>query len=243
MCPKRRDSPETLSELERILGHDFADRGLLEVALTHASVPRHEDNYERLEFLGDRVLGLVIADQLYRAHPGETEGDLAKRLTMLVQQSALVAVAKEIRLAPFLRLSAGEAKAGGVPRDTILSDCLEAVIGAIYLDGGFEPARRFIETHWRPLLASHAAPPEDPKTRLQEVAQSRGLKLPEYRLLAKTGVDHQPVFDVEVVVGGMGRASASARSKRAAEKLAAQRLLAEIGEGPAPGGAEQVGDA
>jgi ribonuclease-3 len=220
-------SSEKLGALEQILGHAFADRKMLAMALTHASVPRQEYNYERLEFLGDRVLGLVVAEMLYRIYPQEKEGHLAKRLTVLVQQEALVEVANDIGLASYVRLSAGEKKAGGSVKNTILSDSIEAVIGAIYLDGGLEPARIFVESRWSKLISNHSSPPDDPKTRLQEIAQARGLKLPEYKLLSKSGTDHAPMFDVEVNVTGMGKASASATSKRSAEKLAAQKLLDE----------------
>jgi ribonuclease III len=223
-------SSEKLSSLEKILGYSFANRKKLMTALTHASLPRHETNYERLEFLGDRVLGLVVAEMLYRTYPEENEGHLAKRLTVLVQQQALVAVANDIDLSGYVRLSAGEKKAGGPVKDTILSDAVEAVIGAIYLDGGLEPARAFIESRWSKLICTRSPPPDDPKTRLQEVAQAKGLKLPEYRLVSKSGTDHQPVFDVEVVVTGMGAAVATANSKRAAEKLAAQKLLESSGD-------------
>jgi ribonuclease III len=223
-------SSEKLASLEKILGYSFADRKLLVTALTHASLPRHETNYERLEFLGDRVLGLVVADMLYRGYPHEKEGHLAKRLTVLVQQAALVGVANDMGLAGYVRLSAGEKKAGGPVKDTILSDAIEAIMGAIYIDGGLEPARVFIEGRWSKLICSQSPPPDDPKTRLQEVAQAKGLKLPEYRLVSKSGTDHQPVFDVEVVVTGMGAAAATASSKRAAEKMAAQKLLEAIGD-------------
>jgi ribonuclease-3 len=224
-------SSEKLSSLEIILGYSFANRKKLVMALTHASVPRHEYNYERLEFLGDRVLGLVVAEMLYRIYPDEKEGHLAKRLTVLVQQKALVAVANDMALAGYVHLSAGEKRAGTLVKDTILSDAVEAVIGAIYLDGGLEAARKFIESRWSKLICTQSPPPDDPKTRLQEVAQAKGLKLPEYRLVSKSGTDHQPVFDVEVIVTGMGVAAATASSKRAAEKLAAQKLLEWIGDG------------
>lgn len=221
-------SSEKLESLEALLGYTFADRKLLVTALTHASLPKHETNYERLEFLGDRVLGLVVADMLYRLYPHENEGHLAKRLTVLVQQKALVEVANDIGLAAYVRLSAGEKRGGGAVKDTILSDSIEAVIGAVYLDGGLEPARAFVESRWSKLICMQSPPPDDPKTRLQEVVQAKGLKLPEYRLLSKSGSDHQPVFDVEVVVGGVGSAAATASSKRAAEKLAAQKLLEQM---------------
>jgi ribonuclease III len=221
---------EKLAALEGVLGHSFSDRQVLVTALTHASLPRQPTNYERLEFLGDRVLGLIVAEMLYRLYPEEKEGDLAKRLTEVVQQKTLVSVAAGLGIAPYLRLSAGEKKAGGTLKDTILADAVEALIGAIYLDGGLEAARRFVERHWQPLVATRRSPPDDPKTRLQEVAQARGLALPQYKLLAKTGSDHAPVFDVEVSVTGMGSAQARAASKRAAEKEAAQKLLETTGE-------------
>lgn len=224
-------SSEKLSSLEKILGYSFANRKKLVMALTHSSLPRHETNYERLEFLGDRVLGLVVAEMLYRTYPDEKEGHLAKRLTVLVQQKALVAVANDMGMSGYVRLSAGEKRAGTQVKDTILSDAVEAVIGAIYLDGGLEPARAFIESRWSKLICTRSPPPDDPKTRLQEVAQAKGLKLPEYRLVSKSGTDHQPVFDVEVIVAGMGSAAATASSKREAEKLAAQKLLEAAGEG------------
>jgi ribonuclease III len=216
---------EKLDAFEKTLGYRFADRTLLVTALTHASLPKHETNYERLEFLGDRVLGLVVAEMLYRLYPQENEGHLAKRLTVLVQQKALVEVGNDLGIASYVRLSAGEKRGGGAVKDTILSDCLEAVIGAVYLDGGLEPARELVESRWGKLICTQSPPPDDPKTRLQEVAQAKGLKLPEYRLVGKSGTDHQPVFDVEVFVSGMGAASATASSKRAAEKIAAQKLL------------------
>lgn len=213
---------------EALIGYAFANRELLDMALTHASVPKNKYNNERLEFLGDRVLGLVVAQMLYEAFPREKEGDLAKRLTGLVQQGALVAVATELDLGRYVRLSAGEEKAGGVKKDAIIADALEALIGAIYLDNGFAPAEAFIRGRWHNLLLAHKAPPEDPKTRLQEWAQQRGLPLPEYRLLSRAGSDHKPIFEIEVQVEGQGSASASAPSKRSAEKDAAAIMLLKI---------------
>jgi ribonuclease III len=223
-------SSEKLAALESALGHGFSDRRLLVMAITHSSLPRHESNYERLEFLGDRVLGLVVAEMLYRTYPHEKEGDLAKRLTVLVQQKALVSVAGSLGLAAHVRLSAGERKAGGTLKDTIMADAVEAVIGAIYLDGGLGAARQFIEARWQGLICTQSPPPEDPKTKLQEVVQGRGLPLPVYRLVSKSGSDHEPVFDVEVTVQGMGSAHATASTKRTAEKQAAQQLLDHYGD-------------
>ena len=220
------------TSFEALIGYAFANRELLDMALTHASVPKNKYNNERLEFLGDRVLGLVVAQMLYEAFPKEKEGDLAKRLTGLVQQAALVAVATEMDLGSFVRLSAGEEKAGGVKKDAIIADALEALIGAIYLDNGFGPAESFIRGRWHNLLLAHNTPPEDPKTRLQEWAQQRGLPLPEYKLLNRSGSDHKPLFEIEVTVEGQGRASASATSKRAAEKDAAAIMLLKIEGAP-----------
>lgn len=218
----------TIPDLEKTAGYTFSDRALLATALTHASVVGAKDNNERLEFLGDRVLGLVASELLYRSFPDEKEGPLAKRLTALVCRSALAAVAEKIALGSYMRLSAGETKAGGVQKETILADAVEALIGAIYLDGGLEAARKFIHAHWEGMLSAAAAPPEDAKTKLQEWAQAQGLPLPHYRVLSRTGADHSPVFEVEVKVEGQGSAKGSASSKRAAEKIAATTLLEKI---------------
>lgn len=222
-------SSERRKQFEELIGHSFADPHLLDMALTHASVPNNPDNNERLEFLGDRVFGLAVAEMLYKAFPLEREGDIAKRHAALVSQPALVGVADALQLGAHLKLSAGEAKAGGERKDTILSGALEAVIGAIYLDAGLGPAAAFVEKHWRKLLAHSATPPEDPKTQLQEWAQSKGLPLPSYKEISRTGADHSPVFEMEVMVEGLGSFTASATSKRQAEKDAARKMLDKIG--------------
>lgn len=215
--------------LEKTIGYVFEDASLLEAALTHASLQKKEGDYERLEFLGDRVLGLVIATLLYKAFPAENEGSLAKRHTALVQQKALVGVARAIGLPDHLRLSSGERKAGGLNKDTILSDAVEALIGAIYLDGGYGRAEDFITRFWRDTLAA-ASPPEDAKTRLQEWAQARGLPLPEYKVLSKEGSDHAPIFEIGVEVEGFVLISVKSGSKRQGEKDAAALMLKHIGE-------------
>lgn len=211
------------------IGYTFKDAKLLEMALTHASVPNNPDNNERLEFLGDRVFGLAVAEMLYKAFPKEREGDIAKRHAALVAQPALAKVADTLQLGSQLKFSAGEAKAGGARKDTVLSGAMEALIGAIYLDGGLEPATAFVRKHWEPLVATSAAPPEDPKTKLQEWAQSKGLPLPAYREVSRSGADHSPVFEMEVTIKNHGTVSASAASKRQAEKDAAQKMLDKIG--------------
>lgn len=210
------------------IGYAFSNPALLRAALTHASAQgEHADN-ERLEFLGDRVLSLAVADLLFAAYPEEEEGSLAKRHTGLVQQKALVKVAKEIDISSHLTLSPGEKKAGGHQKDKILADALEALIGAIYLDGGLAKAEAFINRFWQPMLTAQLLPPEDTKSQLQEWAQAQGLPLPAYRVVKKTGTDHEPVFEVEVMVEDVGKASARASSKRSAEKEAALRLLQKL---------------
>jgi ribonuclease-3 len=211
------------------IGYVFSDPALLETALTHSSTQNDQKDNERLEFLGDRVLGLAVADLLFAAYPDEPEGSLAKRHTGLVQQEALVNVARETGLAAHLKLSAGEMKSGGQQKDKILADAVEALMGAIYLDGGFAAAQVFIARFWKAMLQSQALPPEDAKSLLQEWAQGRGLPLPEYRLLGKSGSDHAPSFEIEVSVESAGKASAVAASKRAAEKEAAAKMLEKIG--------------
>jgi ribonuclease-3 len=215
--------------LEKKIGYTFSGPALLETALTHSSLQKASCNNERLEFLGDRVLGLAVADMLFRRFSGEDEGSLAKRHTGLVQQQTLAAVAQEIDLARRLKLSPSEEKSGGKEKDKIVSDALEALIGAIYLDGGFSAAQHFIEKFWGGLLDRQISPPEDAKSKLQEWAQAKSLPLPEYTLIGKSGTDHAPQFEIEVSVQGHGKAFAAAPSKRAAEKAAALKMLEKIG--------------
>ena len=227
----------------QLIGHAFARPELLADALTHPSAlpPRRQGrrratraapprNYERLEFLGDRVLGLVIADWLWRRFADEPEGHLTRRLTSLVRREALARVAATIGLDRHLRLSPAEAASGAAHNPGILADVLEAVIAAIYLDGGFAAAFAFIERWWEPLIAEMEAPPRDPKTTLQEWAQARALPLPAYQLVATSGPDHAPHFTVAVRVAGQEEASATASSKRAAETGAAAALLERLAE-------------
>lgn len=210
-------------------GYAFKNPALLEDALTHTSLEQPGSTppvgYERLEFLGDRVLGLVIAALLVERYPDEAEGALARRHAALVQRPALADVARRLNLGDHIRLSEGEASAGGAEKDTILADTLEALIGALYLDGGIAPVETFIHLHWEPLLDSHAEPPKDPKTALQEWAQARGKSLPAYKVVKRSGPDHAPDFTVRVTVEGAGAAEATASSKREAEKLAAEELF------------------
>jgi len=211
---------------EARLGHRFADPALLAAALTHPSVGGRD--YQRLEFLGDRVLGLVVAGMLYRTFPREAEGALAKRLAALVRRDALAAVAGDLGLGQLVRVSKGEDEAGGRENPSLLADALEAVIGAIYLDGGLAPAEAFIRRHWTAPLIAARKPPQDAKTRLQEWAQAAGRPLPVYTLLSDEGPRHAPTFAVEARVEGLAPARGNGSSKRAAETAAAQALLAII---------------
>ncbi|HEX3952432.1 MAG TPA: ribonuclease III [Stellaceae bacterium] len=229
-------------ELAELIGHCFAQPQLLVDALTHPSAlpaqPRQgrrqrkrtgpRGGYERLEFLGDRVLGLVIADLLWRRFEQEPEGDLTRRLTSLVRREALARVADAIGLDRHLQMSRAETAAGAARHPGILADVMEAVIAAIYLDGGFAAAFACVERLWAPLLADMEGPPRDPKTTLQEWVQARGLPLPAYQLVDTQGPDHAPNFTVAVHVAGMPEASATASSKRAAEIAAAAAWLAQL---------------
>jgi ribonuclease-3 len=225
-------------DLPKIIGYEFARRELLQEALTHPSALVAERRgrsrklvgrgYERLEFLGDRVLGLVVADLLWRRFEDEPEGDLTRRHTHLVRREALARVAKAIELGPHLVLSRAEAAAGAAGNPGILADACEALIAAIFVDGGFAAASSFIRRFWEPLIDEMEEPPRDPKTALQEWAQARGLALPAYELVSTSGPDHSPLFTVAASVAGGDRATATASSKRAAEARAAASLLDQL---------------
>lgn len=209
------------------LGYAFNRPELLDQALTHPSAAANAA-YERMEFLGDRVLGLVIAEMVYRAYPAEPEGALARRYNALVRSDSLARVAEALGLSQHLRISRGEAGQGGRANRNLLADACEALIAAVFLDGGFDAARSFIERQWQPLLAQQAEPPEDAKTALQEWAQGKGLPLPSYRLIASEGPAHDPVFDMEVSLPGHGAAQGRGRSRRAGESDAAGHLLRRL---------------
>lgn len=215
------------------LGYTFANRELLREALTHRSAVdrsrgRNLDlryGNERLEFLGDRVLSLAVADLLIRRFPDESEGELARRHAALVRAETLVEVARAIDLGAHVALADSEEATGGREKPAILADACEAVIGALYRDGGLEAARRFVERHWAPRIESDPKPPRDPKTTLQEWAQGRGLPLPSYREVGREGPAHAPLFVMEVAVRGRGPAQGRGKTKREAERAAAMALL------------------
>lgn len=221
------------SDVSRILGHDFARPELLAQALTHPSINQGRRNrqsapYERLEFLGDRVLGLVVADMLFQAYPDEAEGALARRFTALVRKETVARVGLSIGLDRHLAMAKGDEDAGGRGNPGILADACEAVIGALYADGGYEVAARFVRIQWNSLMSEAAAPPKDAKTALQEWAQGRGKALPVYTVTGTEGPPHEPVFVVEVAVDGVGFASGQGSSKRVAEQAAASALLEKV---------------
>ena len=215
---------ENLANLETVLGHRFRRSELLEQALTHTSAASVEDqpSLERLEFLGDRGLALAIASDLLRRFPGEDEGALGRRLSSLVSGESLVCIARELEIAHHLRTEIG-VRDGGIPA-SVLEDACEALIGAVYLDGGFAVAAALIERLWTPLMTVH--PPSDAKTELQEWVQARGRQLPVYKTVLAEGPPHAPVFTVEAAINGLEPVRSSAGSKRAAERAAAILLLA-----------------
>lgn len=219
-----------MSELTKILDYEFNDPELARAALAHRSaVGRGEATYERLEFLGDRVLALVIADLLYEYYPHEEEGALAKRLVALVRRETLAEVAVKLDMGPLITLSKGEEDAGGRENPAILSDVCEALIGALHRDGGLAPARRFILRHWHDLMTAEKTPPKDAKTSLQEWAQGKGYELPDYRTVARSGPDHAPCFTIEVTVAKFPPERGEGATKRVAEQVAAELLLNRLG--------------
>jgi ribonuclease-3 len=224
--------PRDPSGLAEWLGHEFARPELLIRALTHPSAAHRQgdidDSYERLEFLGDRVLGLIVADLLMARFPREPEGALALRHAELVRRETLAEVAAEIGLDDYLRLAKGEEAAGERHNPALLANACEAVIGALYQDGGLAVAWTFVERLWGARLAADAQPPQDAKTALQEWAQARALGLPKYREVGREGPAHEPYFTLEVAVGGQQPARGEGRSKRLAEQAAAARLLARL---------------
>jgi ribonuclease III len=227
--------------IETVLGHHFEHPDLLREALTHRSAlhgtGRTRGSNERLEFVGDRVLGLVMAEWLAERFPREQEGDLGRRLAHLVSQQVLATVAEQIGLSNVITVAAGEARAGIKRRATVLADALEAAIGAVYYDAGLEGARNVVRRAWESTMLAKTEPPKDAKTTLQEWAQKHTRDLPVYRVVKRSGPPHAPEFVVAVQVGGV-QGTGTAGSKRVAEQAAAADLLRLIGKGPAvaPGG-------
>ena len=223
------------ADLEASLGYRFRDRSLLERALTHISAlpgtPADGPHYERFEFLGDRVLGLAVADLLFAAFPDETEGALSRRLAALVRKETCADVAGEWGVAPYVRLGVGERQSGMRKAASLLGDICEAVIAAVYLDGGFEAARALVDRGFGGRLAAALTSKRDAKTALQEWALAQGLPVPVYEEAGRTGPDHAPVFVMAAMVEGHPSAAGTGGSKKIAEQAAAAEFLRRAGIG------------
>lgn len=215
---------KSFQELQDAVAYTFRDPRLLERALTHSSTGGPM-NYERLEFLGDRVLGLVMAHIVFETFQDENEGGLAKRHAALVQGRALAEVAIAHDLGDFITMSESERGSGGAEKETILADALEALLGAVYLDGGLEPVESLIRRMWGDAIHTLSEAPQDPKTELQELVQSKGLPLPVYEISGRSGPDHAPQFEIRLNVKGFDPVTAQGPSRRQAEKAAARFML------------------
>ncbi|BCB20354.1 ribonuclease III [Bosea sp. ANAM02] len=224
-----RKAPDT-ARLEAALGHRFADPSLLATALTHMSA---EDSrlasYQRLEFLGDRVLGLSVAELLFRQFPQSEEGNLSRRLADLVRKETCAEVAQGWNLGQFMRLGEGEILGGARKNKAILADACEAIIGAVFIDGGYEAARALVERAFGERMLKPVRPLRDAKTVLQEWAQGRGYPTPTYSERGRSGPDHAPVFVVAARITGLNDAEARGPSKRLAEQAAAEAFLRREG--------------
>lgn len=224
--------PRKFKDLEKKLGYKFKREELLERALTHASVrggkKARVDN-ERLEFIGDRVLGLAIVEVLNEAYPDANEGELARRYNRLVRGETCAKVGRELGLGAHLILSESEAESGGRNKETILADAVEAVLGAVFVDAGFDKARGVVNRLWAMSQENKPDAAADAKSALQEWAQGNGLSLPQYVEIARRGPDHAPRFTSEVRISGKDPARGEGTSKRAAEQAAASALLLREG--------------
>jgi ribonuclease-3 len=225
---------DLLSRVQAAIGYSFHEPRLLESAIAHASVAsagrrpkKLRTGNERQEFLGDRVLGLIVAEMLMLHYPDEPEGGLSRRHAQLVRRETLAEIGEAIGLGAWL----DEVSPVDAPPATaaVLADTLEALLGAIYLDGGLAPAQRFIDRHWATRIEAMAAAPRDPKTALQEWAQARSLDLPAYRVVASSGPKHAPSFEIEVTIADLAPERGEGASKRIAEQMAASRLLSRLG--------------
>lgn len=219
-----------LSRLEATLAYSFSDRSLLETALTHMSADvARLASYQRLEFLGDRVLGLCVADMLFARYPQAEEGDLSRRLADLVRKETCAEVAESWDAGAFMRLGEGEILGGARKNKAILADACEAIIGAVFIDGGYEAARALVERALGERLIKPVRPLRDAKTALQEWAQGQGHATPTYSERGRSGPDHAPIFRVAARIAGLPDAEAEGRSKRLAEQAAAEAYLRREG--------------
>ncbi|WP_310467639.1 ribonuclease III [Sphingomonas sp.] len=217
------------------LGHQPKDLAAFERALTHSSLGK--DSYERLEFLGDRVLGLVVARWLFERFGNEPEGNLSRRFNALVARETCAEVGRALGLPPLIRLGRQAREDHASQSDNVIGDVVEALIGALMLDGGLDAADAFIRRAWAPLIESQGAAPHHPKSALQELAAARNLKPPAYEIIARTGAHHAPRFTVRVAIKGAGEAEAEGASKQEAETAAATALLEHLLPSRRAGGA------
>ena len=216
-----------VDEFEKKINYKFKNKSLIDLAFTHSSFKNKKNkNYERLEFLGDRVLSLVISEDLFLKYSNENEGALSKRLSDLVSKQKLLEVANEISIKEMLKIDQFEKRNLKLKKNiSILSDVCEALIGAIYLDSDLENAKKFISKYWKKKISKNILPPQDPKSLLQEVAQKKGLNLPKYILKNKEGPPHNPRFEVEVFLKGIRKFSAIAKTIKIAEINAAKKMV------------------
>jgi ribonuclease-3 len=208
------------------LGHAPQDTALFQRAMTHASTG--PDSYERLEFLGDRVLGLVIARALYERYPNEPEGKMSRRYNALVARETCADVGRELGLPALIRVGKQARADGANDSDNVVGDVVEALIGALLLEAGLETAQEFILASWKPFLTGQAGAPQHPKSALQELAAARDRKPPVYEVVSRTGAHHHPKFEIRVSVSGLGEATAEGSSKQEAETAAAAALLKQV---------------
>ena len=221
-----RAKARSAEQFAKLTGYRFKNSDLLIDAITHSS---HQSSgrkdYERLEFLGDRILGMVVAEQLYKRYPQADEGMLARQFTFLVRKGTCALVAKDMGLADLMRAGPSMESKQTRSSNRMLGDACEAILAAIYFDGGFSAVRKFILEHWKPYFDKATAAPRDPKTRLQEWALAQGLALPKYIEISREGPDHEPMFVIEVYVAGYDPVRGQASSKRKGEQVAAQMFI------------------
>jgi ribonuclease III len=210
----------------QVTGHEPSNSAIFELAFTHSSVS--SGSYDRLEFLGDRVLGLVIARALYERYPKESEGNLSRRYNVLVARETCAEIGRELGIPPLIRLGKQARDDRANESDNVVGDVVEALIGALLLDGGLETAQRFVLRAWAPYLEGQGRVPQHPKSALQELAAARDLRAPVYELVSRTGAHHAPVFTVRVTVKGLGEATGEGSSKQEAETAAAEALLSQL---------------
>lgn len=214
-----------MDKIEKIIGYTFKNQALLRQALVHSSSSSDlNKNYERLEFLGDRVLGLCIAFLLYQEFPHDPEGNLSQRHVALVNKETVADVARSLNVGPYIKLANEEIR----DNDNVLCDVCEAIIGAIYLDGGHEEALKFVRQNWCSCLTKTLTPPKDAKTTLQELAHVKGLGVPVYHVLKREGSEHEPVFYIGVALHGVSETIGTGRNKKHAEQEAAKLMIKKI---------------